>query len=121
MRRAMRFLHCSDVHVTADYTKVPLRELGLRRVPSLAELYLRGRARHHARSPEVIRQIVRDVERHQVDHLIVSGDLTGYALEQEFDGARAALEPLALDKRRCTVIPGNHDTYTPGAVQKRRF
>ncbi len=117
----MRFLHCSDVHVIGDYHTPSVRRLGWRRLPALAELKLRGRGRQFAHSPETIRTIVADFDRHRADHLIVSGDLTGYALEEEFDGALAALSPIAADPRRCTVIPGNHDTYTPGAIRDRRF
>lgn len=117
---AMRFLHCSDVHLTGAYLNKGL-SLGWRRLPALGELYVKGRARHFKRAGETVRQICRDAERHQVDHLILSGDLTAYALEEEFDAARAALEPWVSDPRRCTVVPGNHDTYTPGAVRDRRF
>ncbi len=117
----MRFLHCSDIHVVGDYQRPSLFELGWRRMPALAELKLHGRAKYFADSPRTIRTIVEDVTRHRADHLIVSGDLTGYALEEEFDGALAALGPITADKRRCTVIPGNHDTYTPGALKDRRF
>ena len=117
----MRFLHCSDVHVVGDYRRPSWFALGWRRMPALAELKLRGRGVVFANSPQVIRTIVADVERHRADHLIVSGDLTGYALEEEFDAALAALGPIARDKRRCTVIPGNHDTYTPGALKDLRF
>jgi 3',5'-cyclic AMP phosphodiesterase CpdA len=117
----MRFLHCSDVHVIGDYQTPTIRELGWRLMPALAELRLRGRGRVFAKSAETIRTIVQDFDRHRADHLIVSGDLTGYALEEEFDGALAALGPIAADPRRCTVIPGNHDTYTPDAIAERRF
>ncbi len=117
----MRFLHCSDIHVVGNYHRPSIFELGWRRMPALAELKLRGRARYFADSPQTIRTIVQDVDRHRADHLIVSGDLTGYALEEEFDGALAALGPITADKRRCTVIPGNHDTYTPGALADHRF
>ncbi len=117
----MRFLHCSDIHVVGDYGSKSLREVGPRRWPALAELKFGGRSGYFAQSPQTIRTIVEDVSRHRVDHLIVSGDLTGYALEEEFDGAKAALSPLCDDRQRCTVIPGNHDTYTPGALRDRRF
>jgi 3',5'-cyclic AMP phosphodiesterase CpdA len=118
---AVRFLHCSDVHITGDYRSKSWLELGWRRMPALGELFLKGRARDFSKAPQTLRQIVSDAERHKADHLIVSGDVTAYALEEEFDGARAALEPFVSDKRRCTVIPGNHDTYTPGTVRDRRF
>lgn len=117
----MRFLHCSDIHICAEYPLTQAFTFGWRRWPALAELRLRGRGTAFARSGQTVRRIVADAKALQVDHLIVSGDVTGYALEEEFDGAKAALQGFAEDPRRCTVIPGNHDTYTPGAVQERRF
>ncbi|HVE84593.1 MAG TPA: metallophosphoesterase [Myxococcales bacterium] len=116
----MRILHCSDVHVTLDYLKLPLLKLGWRRWIALGELW-RGRARAYSEAGDTIRQIVRDFHSLGADHLIVSGDLTAYALPGEFEGARAALGDLASDPRRCTVIPGNHDVYTPGAYRDQRF
>src|SRR5262252_4643150 len=95
----MRFLHCSDVHITEDYSKVPLLKLGWRRWMALARL----------------------AELERVDHLIVTGDVTAYSLEAEFARARGAMGRIADDRRRCTVIPGNHDRYTPGALATRRF
>jgi 3',5'-cyclic AMP phosphodiesterase CpdA len=117
----MRFLHCSDVHITGDYRTPSVFTLGWRRMPALVELYLKGRVRNFAQAPQTLRQIMQDAERHRAGHVIVSGDVTAYALEEEFDGAKAALAPWVDDPRRCTVIPGNHDTYTPGAIRDRRF
>jgi len=102
----MRFLHLSDVHVTSDYGRHPFLRLGWRRWIALGELTFGGRARAFAL---------------QVDHVILSGDLTAYALPDEFQGARTALGRWAEEPRRCTVIPGNHDRYTPGAHRTRRF
>jgi 3',5'-cyclic AMP phosphodiesterase CpdA len=61
------------------------------------------------------------MEKHAVDHFILSGDLTAYALEGEFWLAQNALGDVGRDKRRCTVIPGNHDVFTPGAQRSDRF
>jgi len=117
----VRILHCSDVHVTLDYSKIPLLKLGWRRWIALGELRLRGRQVAYAEAGDSIRQIVRDFRTLGADHLIVSGDLTAYALPGEFAGAKAALGELAEDPLRCTIIPGNHDVYTPGAYRDRRF
>jgi 3',5'-cyclic AMP phosphodiesterase CpdA len=117
----MRFLHCSDVHITADYRAKSPFALGWRRWPALAELSLGGRAHHYAKARQTLSQIAADATALGVDHLIVSGDLTAYALPEEFDGARDALKPWVDDGRRCTVIHGNHDTYTPQAVADRLF
>jgi len=117
----MRFLHFSDVHVTADYRRLSFLRLGWRRWIALGELRFGGRARAFARAPETIRRIVHDAAELAVDHLILSGDVTAYALPDEFQQARDALGDRVDDPRRLTVIPGNHDRYTPGAHRTRRF
>jgi 3',5'-cyclic AMP phosphodiesterase CpdA len=116
----LRFLHCSDVHVTADYSTVPWRKLGWRRWIALLELKL-GRAEAFAQAQQSLAQIARQAEVEGIDHVIVSGDVTAYSLESEFKGARDALGRLAEQKQLCTVIPGNHDRYTPGSFSTRRF
>jgi len=117
----VRILHCSDIHVTLDYLSLPLCKLGWRRWIALGELKLRGRQEAFRKAGDTIRQIARDFEALRADHLVVSGDVTAYALPGEFEGAREALGALASDPRRCTVVPGNHDLYTPGAYRDRRF
>jgi 3',5'-cyclic AMP phosphodiesterase CpdA len=117
----MRFLHCSDVHITEDYFALPLRKLGWRRWLALAELTVGGRAKAYRHAQGTLATIAREAQARGVDHFILSGDLTAYALEGEFRAARAALGPLASEPRRCTVIPGNHDVFTPGSQRSGRF
>lgn len=117
----MRFVHCSDVHITADYLKLPLRRLGWRRWVAFAELTVGGRARAYRQAPQTLATIAREAKAHGADHFILSGDLTAYALDSEFQGAREALGELVEDRTRCTIIPGNHDVYTPGSHRSGRF
>jgi 3',5'-cyclic AMP phosphodiesterase CpdA len=118
----MRFLHLSDVHVTQDYLQIPLRKLGWRRAVAMWELTIGGRQKRYSQSRRTIEQILEDgVRDHHVDHVIVSGDLTAYATRWEFEQVRAAFGNLCEDRSRFTVIPGNHDVYTPGAYNTRRF
>ncbi|MGO8971475.1 MAG: metallophosphoesterase family protein [Myxococcaceae bacterium] len=117
----MRYLHCSDVHVTDDYAAKAWLRLGWRRWIAMAELQLGGRARRFAHAEETLRQIARDAESLAVDHLVLSGDVTAYAMPEEFTRARAALAPWVEAPGRASVIPGNHDRYTPGALCSRRF
>jgi 3',5'-cyclic AMP phosphodiesterase CpdA len=117
----MLILHCSDVHITEDYSKVPWLQLGWRRWIALLELKIGGRGKQYLQAREVLTQIVQEGEEKGASHLVLSGDLTAYALEQEFSGARAALGAIGSDKRRCTVIPGNHDRYTHEVVADRLF
>ncbi|MFL5320932.1 MAG: metallophosphoesterase family protein [Myxococcaceae bacterium] len=117
----MRFLHISDVHVTTDYAKVPFLKLGWRRWIAMAELTVGGRGKAYASAPGTLQQIIRDFSTRHADHLLCTGDFTGYAMEDEFRGARDALKPLTDDPARCTAIPGNHDTYTPGSRKEKRW
>ena len=99
----MRFLHLSDVHVTADYGRHSLLRLGWRRWVALGELTLGGRARAFARAPETISRILDEARTLAVDHVILSGDLTAYALPVEFEGARAAMGEWANEPQRCSL------------------
>jgi 3',5'-cyclic AMP phosphodiesterase CpdA len=117
----MRFLHCSDVHVTDDYFSKNFLRLGWRRWVAMAELQVGGRARRFAHAEETLRQISRDAVSLGANHLIVSGDLTAYAMPDEFEKARGALAPWVEDRARASVIPGNHDRYTPGSLKSHRF
>jgi 3',5'-cyclic AMP phosphodiesterase CpdA len=117
----MRVLHCSDVHVTEDPSQTGFFRRGPRFWMSWYELVVKGRAQAFAQAPEAIRAIVRDAERHGVDHLVLSGDVTASALPSEFAGAAAALGGLVGNPRRCTVIPGNHDTHNKAALDQRLF
>ncbi|WP_165064337.1 metallophosphoesterase family protein [Paludisphaera rhizosphaerae] len=113
---AFRLVHLSDVHVWR-FTFNPLRLLGKRAV-GMAELLL-GRADRFRleRLPEVVSR----VQSLRPDHILISGDLTTTALSAEFADARQALAPLLNDPDRATLVPGNHDRYTPGAAGERRF
>ena len=117
----MRFLHCSDVHITADYFSLPIRKLGWRRWIAMAELSVGGRRKAYSRAPETLATIARDTELHGADHFILSGDVTAYALDPEFRVARESLGTLGEDPRRCTLVPGNHAVFTPGSHRAERF
>jgi 3',5'-cyclic AMP phosphodiesterase CpdA len=115
----MRILHCSDVHITENYFKLPFFKLGWRRWIAMAELQMGGRSKTYRQARASLERIAQ--ESAAVDHVILSGDLTAYSLASEFEGARAALGTLAKDPKRFSVIPGNHDRYTPGSLRSRRF
>lgn len=85
------------------------------------EMRLLGRAAKFLDAHEVLARILEDVERLGVDHVVLSGDLTTLALDEEFATARRALNPLSGDPSRLTIVPGNHDRYTPGSFRERRF
>jgi 3',5'-cyclic AMP phosphodiesterase CpdA len=115
----VRILHLSDVHVQADYDRHSWGRIGWRRAVAQLELKVARRARRYVRAPETLAKIAAAAA--DVDHVVLSGDLTALALDEEFEGVRKALGALADRPDRLTVIPGNHDVYTPGSWRKKRF
>ncbi len=117
----MRFLHCSDIHITQDYASASWLKLGWRRWMAMFELTVGGRATAYRDAARTLTQIVRDVDRHGADQLLISGDITAYATDAEFRVARDALGAIADDRTRCAIIPGNHDVFTSNAARGHRF
>ena len=107
---SLTILHLSDLHFHALPRTFP--EWASKRVLGAANLVLR-RAQHYplARAKALVEQ----VRALSWDHLVISGDLTQLALEQEFEQAREVLSPLLENPECVTVLPGNHDRYVAAA------
>jgi 3',5'-cyclic AMP phosphodiesterase CpdA len=118
----MRILHCSDFHVLADYAGTPLGQLGWRRLPALVELRVKKRGEYFAYAKPNVSRLMEEARRLGAAHVVVSGDLTGYAMEDEFAEAARLLGEW-LCPSRLTVVPGNHDCYTreSGALFAKHF
>lgn len=112
----MKIVQLSDIHIWR-YSINPLRLWGKRAV-GMAEL-VTGRARKFRL--ERMEAVVDKVASIEADHILITGDLTTTALRREFDEARRALEPLLVDPKRVSVLPGNHDRYTAHSVRTRAF
>lgn len=111
----MRLAHLSDVHVL-DLEGVRWHRFLNKRVTGLVNVVGRRRSAHPTALLEAA--VAELAAAPDVDHVVVTGDLSNLALESEFARARAILAPLA---GRLSVIPGNHDVYTRGAARTRRF
>ncbi len=114
----MRVMHISDLHFQAD---IPLRRfpsLGWRRLMAQMEYRVLGRRERFMDVPATVQRLLQEADRLKVDHLLVSGDLTALALPEEFEAARAA---LASWSGRISIIPGNHDRYTPQSARELLF
>ena len=77
-----------------------------------------GAAAAFLRVVPTVRRLLAEAERRKADHLLVSGDLTALALPEEFEQAKEALSSW---HGRMTIIPGNHDRYTPQAARDALF
>jgi 3',5'-cyclic AMP phosphodiesterase CpdA len=114
----MRIAHFSDLHLLS-LDGVPLHRFLNKRLTGWANLRLK---RGHIHRSSYVRAIAREIARQKVDHVVVTGDLTNLALEPEFELARTVLrDDLGIEPARVTVVPGNHDLYTRGALADRRF
>jgi len=118
----LRILHISDVHIQVDYDERSWARIGWRRVAAQLELKLARRGRRYQDAPHTLQRLLADAqERGGFDHVVLSGDLTALAVDEEFEGVRKALGDLADQPDKLTVIPGNHDVFTPGSARKKRF
>lgn len=113
----MRIGHISDLHILEFDQPRPLEFLNKRLVGGL-NLFLN---RSKAHSAQVVEQAIRRLDELDVDHILISGDLTNLALESEFAAARRIVDTIDDSLNRVSVVPGNHDYYTPEAVRARRF
>ncbi|MHB8416476.1 MAG: metallophosphoesterase family protein [Myxococcales bacterium] len=114
----MRLFHISDLHFQGEAPPLRWLTLGWRRALARGSYVVGGRRRLFLRVTETVERLLAEAERLGADHLIVSGDLTTLALPEEFEAARAA---LAGWHGRMTILPGNHDRYTPDAGRRRLF
>lgn len=112
----MRLAHISDLHLKTPGS-LGFRSFIGRRVFGAANLMF-NRANIH--SQEVAEAALDAIESAGVDHCVVTGDVSNLALDCEFENARRLLDRVG-GTERLTVIPGNHDYYTPGAVKSARF
>jgi 3',5'-cyclic AMP phosphodiesterase CpdA len=114
----MKIAHLSDLHLLS-LDGVPFRRFLNKRASGWVNLRMKRGAIHRA---SYVRAVLRAVTEAHVDHVVVTGDLTNLALESEFELARDVLtRELGMDPSEVTIVPGNHDLYTRGALRSARF
>jgi len=114
----MRIAHFSDLHILSLAGVGPHRFFN-KRLSGYANLRLK---RGHIHRPSYVRAIAGEIAKTSIDHVAITGDITNLALEPEFEAARSLLQDaLGLAPANVSVVPGNHDLYTRGALRTRRF
>lgn len=114
----MRIAHLSDLHILA-MDGVPMARFANKRFTGYANLRFK---RNHAHRSSYVASILREIHLEKIDHVVITGDLTNLALESEFGAVRTMIEnELGLAPSRVSIIPGNHDVYTQGALTSKRF
>lgn len=112
----MLIAHLSDVHVL-ELTGVRPWQFFNKRVTGGLNL-LRSRKKSH--DARLLTEALECIDDLACDHVVVTGDLTNLALDQEFERAREILE-AHVEPDKLSVIAGNHDRYTLGSVLTQRF
>ena len=113
----MRIAHLSDLHLL-DLTGAGLSRFLNKRFTGYVNLRLK-RGHHHKAEP--VFAAAEEVRARGVDHVVITGDVSNLALEREFDRVHDLLGRFGLDPEHVSLVPGNHDAYTSGAVRSQRF
>jgi 3',5'-cyclic AMP phosphodiesterase CpdA len=107
-----RVAHLTDLHATP--AGPAFADLSGKRFLGWLSWQLR---RRHAHQERVLEALLADLGAQAPDQIVVTGDLTNLAGEQEFPAARAWLERLG-PPARVSIVPGNHDAYVPVPVER---
>lgn len=114
----MRIAHLSDLHLLSLEGAVPFR-LFNKRLTGYLNLRFHRRSVHKAFA---VRAAARAIRQLGIDQVVITGDVSNLALENEFELVRTFLaEDLGLPAERVSMVPGNHDTYTAGSHRSQRF
>ena len=119
--RRFRIVHLSDLHLQADTRGLGFSDTGWHRALPRLELEKLGRGRRYEGARACLERIALEVDALSPDLVLVSGDLTALALEQEFHAARDVLVDLSARRRPVVVVPGNRDRLAPGGPDSRMF
>lgn len=111
--RRFRLAHLSDLHL-GPVPRPTLAELASKRVFGYIN-WRRNRGR--ALNERALAALLADLSAQHCDHICVTGDLVNIALAPEFETAGRLLAKLGPPDA-VSVVPGNHDAYVPGALQR---
>lgn len=114
---SMKIAHISDLHILEIRDVRPWQFANKRLVGGTNLLLNRG-GKH---SSAVVEKALTRLDELDVDHIAITGDLTNLALPSEFEAARRIVDTISEAPQRVSLIPGNHDYYTPDAARENRF
>lgn len=108
-----RLAHISDIHL-GPLPQFRKRDLMTKRITG----YINWR-KNRAKSlgSEVLAAIVDDLHAAIPDHIAMTGDLVNLSLDAELPAAKLWMEALG-EPENVSYVPGNHDAYVIGALQK---
>jgi 3',5'-cyclic AMP phosphodiesterase CpdA len=108
-----RLAHISDIHL-GPMPRVSPAELLSKRITGYVN-WQRNRRKHLFGN--TLEQVLAGVRDARPDHVAITGDLVNLATRAEIEAARLWLE-THFDPANTTLVPGNHDAYVPGALER---
>ncbi|MBI5609310.1 MAG: metallophosphoesterase, partial [Deltaproteobacteria bacterium] len=118
--KLLRIAHISDLHVL-DLQGVRWHRFLNKRLTGAMNLAGMRRNAHPVHvADHLADHLAERLAQDDIDHVIVTGDLTNLALDSEFARVRKVIERIGAPDR-VTLIPGNHDLYTRGSLRHKRF
>jgi len=117
----LRFLHFSDVHLSATRFGWGIRDTFSKRLVGITNLKLLGRAKRFRHAGAVVDAMIADAREKHFDARLFSGDATMLAFEREFAHAAERLGVSDPALPPAIAVPGNHDYYTRRAAQAGYF
>jgi len=120
MKKPLRILHFSDIHVSAPVHRMRWSKwFGKRGIGAIN--LLRGRARYFDEVEEKMRALVHFKEENSIDIVINTGDYTALGLPHELVLARRLVDPMMYSPQSYLTVPGNHDIYVHEGESHYRF
>ncbi|MBS0622664.1 MAG: metallophosphoesterase [Verrucomicrobia bacterium] len=112
----IRLAHISDLHCYSP-TYDPRQFFSKRWIGNFNALFNR-RLQYDAAPSEALIALFNELN---VNHVIISGDLTTTALGAEFETARRFVDNIESTNKQVYLVPGNHDTYTRASLKGKIF
>ncbi|MEL7544105.1 MAG: metallophosphoesterase [Pseudomonadota bacterium] len=106
--------HISDVHLAPLPMPWPTQLLS-KRILGFLNWHMLGRKAYHRR--DTLDALVAHLHTQTYDHVALTGDIVNLSLPQEFAASAPWLAKLGRPDD-VSVVPGNHDAYTPVALDK---
>ena len=107
--------HLSDLHLF-NPANMLARDFLSKRILGYMSWRLHRQAEHQI---DFMPALLEALRRTDVDHIVITGDLTHLSHAADFETAAAVLDQLG-GPDRLTLIPGNHDAYVP-IPRRERF
>ncbi len=108
-----RLAHISDVHL-GPLPHFRRRDLMTKRITGYIN-WRRNRAKSLGSS--VLTAVIDDLHKALPDHIAMTGDLVNLSLDAELPAAKLWMDALG-EPKDVSYVPGNHDAYVVGALQK---